>query len=222
MIFVIHFWCHIFRILQSASWFTYRTKFDTCFNNTIYSNDDITMSVDMFVWQNQNVCDTFEQKRQMFVWMLENINIKTNRKQKQCSIRNSFAYSAKFDACFRKCNFERFRIKSWCEQNLTRSRIYFDKIFVFQNWFRFCMKWAAISIQIECVSVDVLSLKAIVLKNFRLFSKIILRRNKYVKVDMFLSIQNHHMYRELKSLSMSQDFDNQCCLNKDRSVERFE
>ena len=53
------------------------------------------------------IVDIFEQKRDMFVDMFENINIKFIENE-NCSMRNIFAYSTKFDVCFKNAIFENF------------------------------------------------------------------------------------------------------------------
>ena len=82
---------------------------------------------------------------------------------------------------------------------LARPKIYFDKIFVFQDWLSSCMKWAAISTQIECDLVNVLRLSAIALKNARRLSEIVLQSTITSESMQFYQLdQDHHMNCESK------------------------
>ena len=98
-----------------------------------------------------------------------------------------FAYSTKCDACFRKCNFWKFRIKSWCKQE-------FDSIDSIENHIsiensRFS-KLTLILFEInnnidqnECVLINIFRLDVIMLENIDRLLEIVLQSIKYFKID---------------------------------------
>ena len=98
-----------------------------------------------------------------------------------------FVYSTKCDACFKKCNFWKFRIKSWCEQE-------FDSIDSIENHISIensrSSKLTLILSEInnnidqnECVLINIFRLNAIMLKNIDRLSKIVLQSIKYLKIN---------------------------------------
>ena len=94
----------------------------------------------MFRWHNhiaKSRCSI--DKRDMFVDMFENINIKINRKQTMFDIKQFRLFNKT------RCMFQKVQLLTISHQIMMRTKfnsikIYFDKIFVFQNWFWFCVK----------------------------------------------------------------------------------
>ena len=101
-------------------------------------------------------------------------------------MRSILAYSAKCDACFRNCNFWRFRIRSWCEQESDSTDSIEDHVSIEDSRSsELTLILSGIHSNINqngCVLVNVLRLNAIMLENIDRLSEIVLQSIKYLKI----------------------------------------